>query len=52
MSIPRVRIYEKEFKYVPAAQTDVAKTFARVRKEMALQAVTPSNVKVLQKKAK
>lgn len=27
-------ILDKDFKYIPAAQTDIAKTFKRIRKEM------------------
>lgn len=29
------RILSKEFRYVPAAKTDIRKLFARVRKDMA-----------------
>lgn len=32
------RIYEPSFKYVPAASTSVAKTFARIRRELAAKA--------------
>lgn len=31
-------IFDPRFKYVPASKTDVSKTFARVRREMAEKA--------------
>jgi len=46
------RIYEKDFHYVPASHTDIAKTFARVRRELkdAEQAKQPApNVTALKK---
>lgn len=39
-------ILDPSFRYVPAAKTDVAKTFRRVRRELAEQAAAAaSNVK-------
>lgn len=32
---PIVPLHSREFKYVPAAATDIRKTFARIRREMA-----------------
>lgn len=29
------RIYDPDFKYVPAAKTDIRKTFARIRRQQA-----------------
>lgn len=44
----RARLLDPSFKYVKAADTDVAKTFARVRREMKEQAAKPApNVKPL-----
>lgn len=42
-------IYDKEFRYTPAAQTDIRKTFARVRRE---QKQLPQNVTPLKRKTK
>lgn len=33
------RILDKSFKYVPAAKTNIAKTFARVRRELEAKAI-------------
>lgn len=46
------RILQKSFKYVPAAATDIRKTFERVRREMKQQAEKPANVRQLRKAAK
>ena len=35
---PRVSILSTAFKYVPAASTDVARTFAKIRREQRAQA--------------
>lgn len=52
-------ILDKSFRYVPAAKTDVRKTFARIRREQAAaaaeQAASQTNVKPIttnQRKAK
>lgn len=40
-------IFDKDFKYIPAAQTDLKKTFARIRREQAADAkkvTVPINV--------
>jgi hypothetical protein len=37
----------RSFKYTPAVETDVAKTFARVRLQLAAQAKEPCNVREL-----
>lgn len=34
MLSPKIPITSKEFKYTPAAATDIRKTFARVRKQL------------------
>jgi hypothetical protein len=33
-------ILDPKFRYIPAAQTDIRKTFARIRKELAQQGST------------
>lgn len=48
----RPHLMDPTFRYYPAADTDVARTFARVRKEMAAKAKPPTNVKALLKKSK
>jgi hypothetical protein len=35
------------FRYTPAVETNVAKTFARIRAQLAMQASAPSNVRPL-----
>lgn len=35
---PRVSILSSDFKYVPAVRTDIARTFARIRREQREQA--------------
>jgi len=47
------RILDKSFKYVPAAKTNLAKTFARIRRELAEQGKnpTPPNVTNLKRKS-
>jgi len=32
-----MNILDPRFKYIPAAKTDIAKTFARIKREMAAQ---------------
>ena len=39
-----MRILDPRFKYVPAARTDIRKTFARIRKEQELQKEQQSKV--------
>lgn len=51
----RPHLYDPGFKYTPAASTDIARTFARIRREMKqTEATKPpaTNVKALPKKAK
>ena len=48
-SKPRIPIYDKAFKWTGSANTDIAKTFARVRAEMKRQE-KPANVTELRKK--
>lgn len=45
-------ILDPRFNYVPAVQTDLRKTFARIRREMekAKPAAPPSNVQPLQQR--
>ena len=38
---PPKSILDRTFKYVPAAQTDLAKRFAAIRRDMAAQAKLP-----------
>jgi len=48
------RIYEKGFKWVPPAQTDLAKTFRRVRREQeeaAKAEAAPQVVRQLRKRS-
>lgn len=40
-------ILSRQFRYVPAAQTDIAKTFARVRHELEREARPSGNVSLL-----
>jgi len=40
-------ILSRRFRYVPAADTDIAKTFARVRHELEREARPPDNVSPL-----
>jgi hypothetical protein len=49
-SLPKghVSILSRSFKYTPAVETDVAKTFARIRAQLAAQSKPPSNVRLLQ----
>ena len=42
-------ILDKSFKYTPSAETDIRKTFAKARKELAEQA-KPVNVMPIKKK--
>lgn len=46
-------ILDRTFKYVPAAKTDVRKTFARIRREQreAEEAAKVSNIKPIKRKA-
>lgn len=37
------------FRYIPAAGTDIAKTFARIRRQLKAQAKEPCNVHPLRK---
>jgi hypothetical protein len=46
-----VNILNPKFKYVPAAATDIRKTFAKARREMEAKKQA-DNVRVLPKKAK
>jgi hypothetical protein len=39
-------ILDRSFRYVPSVQTDVRKTFARVRRERQLKQVRPTSVVV------
>lgn len=39
---PPKSILDKSFKYIPAAQTDLAKRFAAIRREQAAQAKLPT----------
>ncbi len=47
---PAIPLTNPRFRYVPAARTDIAKTFARVRREQKSEAQT--NVRVLRKGGK
>jgi plasmid stabilization system protein ParE len=51
MSDPkRKRLYESGFKYTPAAETDIRKTFARIKRQQTEAAkAQPANVKQLRK---
>ena len=44
------RITDPEFRYVPAARTDIRKTFAKIRAEQKKAAQVPVNVTELRKK--
>lgn len=47
------RLYDKDFKYVPAAKTDIRKTFARIRRELAeQQRAQDAKVKPIQQRRK
>lgn len=47
----RTRLYESGWRYVPAASTNVAATFARIRREQkAAEQIKPSTVRPLKKK--
>jgi hypothetical protein len=48
-SLPKghVSCLSQAFRYTPAAGTDVAKTFARIRRQLKAQAKEPSNVHAL-----
>lgn len=49
----KARLLDPAFKYTPAAQTDISKTFARIRREMKEAAkAQPANVKPLRQKVK
>lgn len=39
-----ISILDKNFKYVPSSQTDIRKTFARVKKRLAEEATKKKNV--------
>lgn len=44
-------LMDKEFRYVPSGTTDIRKTFARIRREMAEAAKKqPANVRPMKKK--
>ena len=43
-------ILDKSFKYTPSAETDIRKTFAKARKELAEQAKPVKNVMPIKKK--
>ena len=45
------RILDPKFKYTPAAETDIRKTFARELKRLAEQKKQGTNVKPLRKEA-
>lgn len=40
-------ILDKSFKYVPAAKSDISKTFARIRRELAEKAKTADAPKII-----
>ena len=44
------RLTDPEFRYVPAARTDIRKTFAKIRAEQKKAAQAPVNVTELRKK--
>jgi hypothetical protein len=49
---PARSILDPKFKYVPAAQTDIRKTFAKYRRLQRMQdRVTPTNVTPIKKAA-
>jgi hypothetical protein len=49
----RRRLLERTFKYVKASDTDVARTFARIRRQQKeTEAAQPANVKPIRKVAK
>lgn len=56
MSDPKkTRLYEKGWRYYPASDTNVARTFARIRRqqrEAAEAAKQPVNVKPIRRQAK
>lgn len=49
-------VFDPEFKYVPAAQTNISKTFARIRRELAekekREAESMQNVKQIKERKK
>jgi hypothetical protein len=47
----RARVYDPEWKYVPANSTDIRKLFAKVKEELRQQA-PPSTVRTLKRKDK
>jgi len=48
-----MHIYDKDFKYIPSASTDISKTFARERKRLAEEAKKkPVNVMPIKKAVK
>jgi hypothetical protein len=49
---PNKRITDPAFKYIPAAQTDLKKTFARIRREQALARKTTHVVVPIKKEEK
>ena len=47
----RARCFDKGWKYVPSGETDISRTFRRVKRELAEAAkAKPANVKALPKK--
>lgn len=56
MADPMKSILDRSFKYVPAASTDIAATFRRIRREQAVAKaaqeaeIAASNVKPIQRK--
>ena len=51
-SYPKSHLLNPAFAYVPAANTDVAKTIAHAREAMAAQQITKKNVREIRKAAK
>jgi len=49
VSKPRIGILNKEFKYHSSADTDVARTFARIRRQMRDQTKPPVVVAIKQR---
>lgn len=48
-NIPRALLWDRNWKYTPSALTDITKTFARVRKEMAAKAKPSAKVAQIRK---